>query len=34
MMPGVTVADIARKHGTTRWQDGVPGRSLIASVKS
>ena len=20
MMPGVTVADIARKHGTTRWQ--------------
>lgn len=20
MMPGVTVADVARKHGTTRWQ--------------
>ena len=20
MMPGVTIADIARKHGTTRWQ--------------
>ncbi|MCC5958447.1 MAG: transposase [Rhodobacteraceae bacterium] len=20
MMPGVTVADLARKHGTTRWQ--------------
>src|SRR5690606_20468190 len=20
MMPGMTVADVARKHGTTRWQ--------------
>ena len=20
MMPGVTVADVARRHGTTRWQ--------------